>query len=477
MKLPKILMALALPSLLAFGCSSGDAPSLDEEQVGEVAQAIGEASCGTLNEPHATFSGSIAYNASGSVSPASYTHSKCYKAYVVRINNYSALRPDIIAADSKLTSSTWQPPPPPSSGSPSFPTNPDVSLPSGPLALPLGKAECEERFMRAILYKNGAHFKTREAHGVYRESVNFYTRCQLPYITFGGQSDNLSPGSNYTVAVTYRVKDASAAATLPVRIVTPPVSCGGYNQACCTSGSACEAWTECKSYTCAGCGYENEPGCTYAGAPASCISEELELVNGVCKRCGDEGQPACIEPSSNTKYCYSAALKVQRGICKSCGAEGETCCDKYPMSGPDYCDAGKKCDSNNTCRTPQAPQPGPCDNCGQGDYATCCAASCPLRCKVTNHACHPGSNSPSDDYCLSVPIPSPDAFCTSAVTGECYDVWDMLSVTSQTGITETACGQTLEQARARALFLLAQSVSLTTLDNPGNNSCLYYFTN
>src|SRR5687768_9973517 len=99
MKLPKLVLALALPSLLAFGCSSGDGPTPEDEQH-ETSQAIGEASCGTLSNPQEWFNGSIPDP--GVVSPATYSHSKCYKAFVTRIFGLTDFRSDIVVADARV---------------------------------------------------------------------------------------------------------------------------------------------------------------------------------------------------------------------------------------------------------------------------------------------------------------------------------------------------------------------------------------
>jgi hypothetical protein len=443
MKVPKILLALALPSLLAFGCSSGDDPSLDAgdvEKVGEVSQAIGEASCGTLSNPQEWFNGSIPDP--GVVTPASYSHSKCYKSFVTRIYGLSDFRTDIVVADARVDSKAWHGAPSPSDPPPSFPSDGDYSVYT---PLPYGKADCEALFMRASLYEDGVHKRTVDAHGVWKSNI-IYGTCTPPKVTFGGVNvrntdvDLMFPGRTYTVAATYRVRDASSAATLPMRFVTPPAPCGHYGQYCCASESACDNFANC--------------------------------VSNVCAPCGRAGQPACT--SSFTPYCLDGTddgiLVIKDGICRPCGDENELCCDLPPPNQKCFA-YGTSCRSDGYCRAPTSPPQPPqidCTNCGQGDYSACCDKSCPFVCKVQGQACISGT------YCLAPGPQGPsNSVCATATVGECYDDAGTLYQSNITGTTEEGCGASRDEARTQAVLELSLSVPLTTVEEHAPQHCLY----
>jgi hypothetical protein len=313
--------------------------------------------------------------------------------------------------------------------------------------LPYDKAQCEALFMRASLYENGVHKRTVDAHGVWKSNIIWGT-CTPPSVTFGNVNsrdndiDLFYPDRDYTVAATYRVRDASGAATLPMRFVSPPAPCGHYGQYCC-------------------------PTQYYCDGAANCTSDN------VCVACGHEGQPACFNPVSGGQYCIDGeSLMNDGGICRHCGDEGEMCCD---WLSPPYdcawtnlsCQSGR-CQSN----TPPPQPPIDCNNCGQGENATCCDASCPVLCTPGWLACQPGN------FCFSPGLPPSNAVCTVAIADQCYDVFSGELVTnSKTGTTAQGCGENIDVARLRAGASLALDVSLTDEDEQEKGSCLYHFTN
>jgi hypothetical protein len=95
---------------------------------------------------------------------------------------------------------------------------------------------------------------------------------------------------------------------------------------------------------------------------------------------------------------------------------------------------------------------------------------CPLRCRLSYHTCRP------DNTCGSPGSLPSNSVCMTAESRECYDVWGMLSWTTQSGISEQGCGESRDEARTRAIILLSQSVSLTTQDNPQEGYCLWEVT-
>jgi hypothetical protein len=449
MTIQKFLCSMALPPLLALGCSSGDETTFDNEPVERGAQAIGEATCGTLSDPQATFNGSIPYRADGSVSEASYSRSGCYKAYVVRIDNFSDYRADIVVADANVTSSTWHTPP-------SGPYDPDIGpirdfdpgdLSIGtPGPLPLSRAECEALFMRATLYEDGVPKRTVDAHGTY---VSPFI-CTRPSITFGGfnyrsyaDSDLFIQGKSYTVAATYRVKDASGAATLPLQILTPPVACGHANLACCYSSAIiCDRTTDCISDQCVSCGHTGETPCHYQ----------------------ENGEAYCA---------YREMVIASDGTCQPCGYEGDLCCGPDVYAGT-TCGVGR-CGSNGRCYIPGAeppPTPTPqidCEHCGVNENDACCPASCSLLCKKSWLACMPGN------YCFS---PGVTPACTNyavATLGECYDGSGNLYSSIYTGTTAAGCGENDQVAKLRAGASLALTMCLTNQEEHKTGCCLYAF--
>ena len=78
-----------------------------------------------------------------------------------------------------------------------------------------------------------------------------------------------------------------------------------------------------------------------------------------------------------------------------------------------------------------------------------------------------------ENYCFSPGETPSDSVCVTATAGECYDVWGVLSSTTQTGISEEGCGRDLAEARSRAIAELALSVSLTTEEEQAVGHCLF----
>ena len=71
----------------------------------------------------------------------------------------------------------------------------------------------------------------------------------------------------------------------------------------------------------------------------------------MCERCGEKGQPCCVENECNEFDGNSEhRLSCQDGTCKLCGGEGEQCCPEPGFS----CEAPFVCDQNNggagTCK-------------------------------------------------------------------------------------------------------------------------------
>ena len=156
--------------------------------------------------------------------------------------------------------------------------------------------------------------------------------------------------------------------------------CGRFaGDTCCPAGSAsppCGARYQCNPATqqCQACGAtEGGPCC---GDGTCWLNGTAVCDAGVCRRCGDPGQPCCPVSAGrlpcNSPTAQGDSLVCAGNVCTVCGGDGSLCC------------AGEICNSSGSqCLS------GTCVPCGARGQTCCLYASCP---RDSTGACDPATN-------------------------------------------------------------------------------------